>query len=133
MPTSFSRDGIKLLSLPQGVCEAPYDFVDKLQLEMPLYGECMCGGVTVTVQDQPADKTSAYCHCLNCKKQSGASKQTWHRTIVSPASDIMQGGTLIMAVANNEVQVEGTTKIYEDRKTDSGTLLHRVFCENCGS
>ena len=93
----------------------------------------MCGGVKVTVQDQPADKTSAYCHCLNCKKQSGASKQIRHRMIVSPASDFLQGGTFVMIVPDNEVKVEGTTKIYEDRKTDSGTLLHRVFCENCGS
>ena len=37
-----------------------------------------------------------------------------------------------MVFPDNEVEVEGATKIYEDRKTDSGTLLHRVFCENCG-
>ena len=37
-----------------------------------------------------------------------------------------------MGVPDNEVKVEGTTKIYDDRKTDSGKQLHRVFCENCG-
>jgi hypothetical protein len=33
----------------------------------------MCGGVKVTLEDQ-GDKGSAYCHCLNCKRQSGASE-----------------------------------------------------------
>ena len=33
----------------------------------------MCGAVKVTIPDLTPDKTSAYCHCLNCKKQSGAS------------------------------------------------------------
>ncbi len=44
----------------------------------------------------------------------------------------MKGGTIVIIVPDSEVTVEGTTKTYEDRKTDSGTLLHRVFCEICG-
>jgi hypothetical protein len=35
-------------------------------------------------------------------------------------------------VADDDVVVSGTPKDYLDRKTDSGTDLHRWFCGDCG-
>jgi hypothetical protein len=32
----------------------------------------MCGNTTLTIPDGAADEKSAYCHCKNCIKQSGA-------------------------------------------------------------
>jgi hypothetical protein len=42
-------------------------------------------------------------------------------------------GTYVLMLQDSEVKVEGSIKTYVDRKTDSGVLLDRVFCENCGT
>jgi hypothetical protein len=47
-------------------------------------------------------------------------------------SDTVIVGTYVMAVAENSVTVTGELKAYEDKKTDSGTLLLRYFCPVCG-
>jgi len=44
---------------------------------MPLQGSCNCGSIQVTIQDPPADKSvSIFCHCTNCRRQSGAGELT---------------------------------------------------------
>jgi hypothetical protein len=37
-----------------------------------------------------------------------------------------------MAIPESEIKFEGSIKKYEDRKTDSGKLLLRFFCDTCG-
>jgi len=40
---------------------------------MPLEGRCNCNRITVSISDEIANtKLSAYCHCANCRRQSGA-------------------------------------------------------------
>jgi hypothetical protein len=38
-----------------------------------------------------------------------------------------------MLVDDKDFEVTGTPKDYYDKKTDSGTPLHRYFCGDCGS
>lgn len=38
-----------------------------------------------------------------------------------------------MTLADEDFEVSGTPKSYYDKKTDSGTPLHRYFCGECGS
>ncbi|WP_217701956.1 GFA family protein [Phaeobacter sp. HF9A] len=57
---------------------------------------------------------SAHCHCVDCRKSSG----TGHCThIVVPMSAF---------------SVQGEVKFY-DRPADSGNMVRRGFCPNCGS
>lgn len=72
----------------------------------------MCGAVTVKVDELP--KESVYCHCDNCKRQSGAS------------------GTYVTIADEGKTNVDGPVKLYLDKKTDSGNPLERWFCEACG-
>ena len=37
-----------------------------------------------------------------------------------------------MVLSDEEVEIEGKTKTYNDTKTDSGNKLERIFCEKCG-
>jgi len=79
---------------------------------MTLQGACNCGAIKVTIPD---DVQPAFCRCMNCRKQSGAL------------------GTYVALVADEDVTVTGSPKAYEDPGAESGKLLHRWFCGNCGS
>ena len=82
---------------------------------MTLKGACTCGAIKVTIADQPPESSgSIVCHCMNCRKQGGAL------------------GTIIMAVKDEDVTIEGEPKEFLDTKTDSGTALKRFFCGACG-
>ncbi|OCT52282.1 hypothetical protein CLCR_09145 [Cladophialophora carrionii] len=81
---------------------------------MVLEGECNCGAIKVTINDAAENTQPVYCRCLNCRKQSGAL------------------GTYVTVISDEDVTVVGSPKDYIDRKTDSGTLLHRWFCGDCG-
>jgi len=76
-------------------------------------GGCLCGKIRYSVS-QPVEKIIA-CHCTHCQKASasGASYNT-----VVPA-----GAFAITA---------GTPKLFADM-ADSGNILHRYFCGDCGS
>jgi hypothetical protein len=76
-------------------------------------GGCLCGAIRYRV-DAPVTTVSA-CHCVNCRKISGAGSS--HNTIL-PTSAI--------------TFTAGKTKVYQDT-ADSGNVLYRHFCENCGS
>lgn len=81
-----------------------------------MHGQCNCEAIAVTVQDQPPESShSTYCHCANCRNQAGAS------------------GSYVLLVNDEDVKVEGDLKDYLDKKTTSGTPMHRWFCGNCGS
>ncbi|EXJ71439.1 uncharacterized protein A1O5_05247 [Cladophialophora psammophila CBS 110553] len=82
---------------------------------MPLKGQCNCGAIQVSVDDDAAEKSQPiFCHCSNCRRQSGAL------------------GTYVSMYPDADVTITGSPKDYEDRSTDSGTLLHRWFCGACG-
>lgn len=74
-------------------------------------GSCLCGNVTYTSDVTPA--IVAHCHCVDCRKSSG----TGHCT-----------HTVIPAAA---LHVKGEVKFY-DHPADSGNIVSRGFCPNCG-
>jgi hypothetical protein len=75
-------------------------------------GSCLCGAVTYESTSDP--QLVAHCHCVDCRKSSG----TGHGThIVLPAGAF---------------SVTGDVKFY-DRPADSGNIVSRGFCPNCGS
>ncbi len=79
----------------------------------PLTGSCLCGAIRFTI-DIPVKELRA-CHCRNCQKASGAS------------------GSVNAVVPSASFRItHGTPKRYSAH-ADSGRLLHRYFCADCGS
>ena len=79
----------------------------------PLTGSCLCGAIRFAV-DAPVRELRA-CHCRNCQKASGA------------------GGSVNAVLPSSAFRItQGTPKRYSAR-ADSGRLLHRYFCGDCGS
>jgi len=78
-----------------------------------LHGSCLCGAIRYTVG---ADVTELRaCHCTNCQKISGA------------------GGTVNALVASKDFKItKGAPRRYT-KTADSGRVLHRYFCGECGS
>jgi hypothetical protein len=82
-------------------------------LAQPLTGSCLCGAIRYTV-DATVKELRA-CHCRNCQKASGA------------------GGSVNAVVPSSAFRItHGSPKRYSAR-ADSGRLLHRYFCGDCGS
>ncbi|CAF4662872.1 unnamed protein product, partial [Didymodactylos carnosus] len=81
-------------------------------------GQCLCGQISVTLpQGTLNDKTEnvRMCRCNNCRQVAGS---LFTYNIVLPKTD---------------VKIQGEPKAYEDKNTDSGDVLLRRFCPNCGS
>lgn len=78
-----------------------------------LSGSCLCGAIRYTVRAAVTELRA--CHCTNCQKISGA------------------GGTVNALVATKDFEiVKGAPKRYT-KTADSGRVLHRYFCGDCGS
>jgi len=75
-------------------------------------GSCLCGSVQYSFDDAP--KIVGDCYCVDCRKSSGTSHCTH------------------AAIAESDFTVEGALKFY-DRAADSGNLVSRGFCPECGS
>ena len=82
-------------------------------MDHPLTGGCLCGAIRYRV-DAPLKNISA-CHCTHCRKVSGAGSS--HNAVL-PSSAL--------------TITSGTPKVYRDT-AQSGNILLRKFCENCGS
>lgn len=79
----------------------------------PLQGSCLCGAVRFTI-DAPVKELRA-CHCRNCQKASGAA------------------GSVNAVVPSASFRVtQGAPRRYSAH-ADSGRLLHRYFCADCGA
>jgi hypothetical protein len=79
----------------------------------PLTGSCLCGAIRYTIS-APVTALRA-CHCTHCQKTSGA------------------GGTVNAVLPSEAFKlIQGTPKRY-DARADSGRILHRYFCGDCGS
>ncbi|KUI58889.1 hypothetical protein VP1G_11001 [Cytospora mali] len=86
-----------------------------------LQGGCLCGKIRYTItgnspEEAPEPICNIICHCANCKKATGthmANTSMFRREQL----------TLIL----------GTPGAYEDRNTESGNILTRRFCKDCGS
>jgi hypothetical protein len=75
-------------------------------------GGCLCGKVRYSFSTAPI--FTGNCHCRDCQKASGGP--------YTPA----------MFVAEPSVELTGEVKYFES-KADSGRLVARGFCPNCGS
>lgn len=73
-------------------------------------GSCLCGGVSLQIEGEL--RNARFCHCVNCRKFSGAGYAAWG--LVETAQ---------LSVAPPDFAVS---------KFDSGGGL-RVFCSSCGS
>jgi hypothetical protein len=79
----------------------------------PILGSCLCGAIGFRL-DLPVKELRA-CHCRNCQKASGT------------------GGSVNAVLPSAAFTItRGTPKRYSAR-ADSGRLLHRYFCGDCGS
>jgi len=75
-------------------------------------GGCLCGAVRFQSSADP--QIVAQCYCVDCRKSSG----TGHCTHV--------------VIPESAFTVTGDVKFY-DRPADSGNIVGRGFCPNCGS
>ncbi len=82
-------------------------------MDTPLTGGCLCGAIRYRV-DTPLKNISA-CHCTHCRRISGAGA-SYNAVLPSSALTI----------------TSGTPRVYRDT-AQSGNILFRKFCENCGS
>ena len=77
-----------------------------------LSGGCLCGAVRYECSTQP--QVTMTCHCTNCQRFTGTAFATY---CVFPKSD---------------VQISGELKGF-DIETDSGNVMTKTFCPNCGT
>ena len=75
-------------------------------------GGCLCGAVRYECSGEPI--VTAHCYCVDCRKASGTS----HCTHIMMRKD--------------DVAASGPVKWY-DRAADSGNVVSRGFCSECGS
>ncbi|WYZ36539.1 hypothetical protein EsH8_II_000045 [Colletotrichum jinshuiense] len=77
-------------------------------------GSCLCGGVMVTVQDEPI--ATALCHCFDCRKTSGS------------------GFAINWVIPRDQLTITGESKLKEyTTKALSGSPVTNHFCGSCGT
>jgi hypothetical protein len=81
-------------------------------MKIPFTGGCMCGEIRYQCSAEPLYMGN--CHCRDCQQATG--------TAYAAA----------MLVPRNAVTVAGEVKYY-DARGDSGNIVGRGFCPNCGS
>jgi len=75
-------------------------------------GGCLCGNIRYSFSGNPL--LTAICHCTHCQRQSGSAF------------------SIIAAVSKADFAQKGECKTYFD-KGESGNIVERHFCGNCGS
>lgn len=75
-------------------------------------GGCLCGSVKYESTSEPA--VCGHCHCVDCRKTSGT------------------GHGSHLGLPDAAVKVTGEVKFF-DAPADSGNMVSRGFCPNCGS
>ena len=86
-----------------------------------LQGGCLCGKIRYTITaaspgEAPDSICNYICHCTNCKKSSG--------------------GHMVNSSLFRQDQfslTSGTPKCFKDSKTNSGGVISKYFCGDCGS
>jgi hypothetical protein len=79
----------------------------------PLTGSCLCGDIRYTLGAPIAGLRA--CHCTHCQRSSGG------------------GASINAVVPGADFRItQGTPRRYADR-ADSGRMLMRYFCGDCGS
>lgn len=75
-------------------------------------GGCLCGEINYEGEGEPA--FCGHCQCVDCRKTSGT------------------GHGSHMAMPEAAVRLSGAVSTY-DRPSDSGNIVSRSFCPQCGS
>lgn len=75
-------------------------------------GRCLCGAVHY--ESTGAPQMVAQCHCLHCRKTSGTDHGTH------------------LIVEQENFTLSGTLKFF-DQSADSGSVVSRGFCPECGA
>lgn len=75
-------------------------------------GRCLCGDITYEAHGEPA--ITGQCHCEDCRRSSGT------------------GHCSHLGMAEDAVKIRGTVAKY-DKVADSGNMVTRAFCPNCGA
>ncbi|KAJ9477949.1 CENP-V/GFA domain-containing protein [Pseudozyma hubeiensis] len=88
---------------------------------MPLTGSCLCGKVKVTVQDAGLPLKPVICRC------------TFTGFEPSDRCRDFYGAVIVRRPLDRHVQITGETKAFEDHGADSGNVLYRRFCPDCGA
>jgi hypothetical protein len=79
---------------------------------MKIEGGCLCGKVRYSADAEPA--FVGVCHCKDCQKESGAAFN------------------VVVGIPRPELSLQGELKTF-DARGDSGMIVHRRFCPECGS
>lgn len=81
---------------------------------MSATGRCLCGAISYEIDNAPA--MMGVCHCKNCQRQAGSAFST------------------LAGVPKAELHfLAGEPKLYRDGDTESGNVVERYFCGDCGS
>ncbi len=78
---------------------------------MAISGGCLCEKVRYTCEEEAG---GGHCHCIDCRKTSGT------------------GHCSHMIVPEASFEITGEMKFF-DKPADSGNMVNRGFCPNCGS
>ncbi len=78
---------------------------------MPILGSCLCGSVQYQCEEEHG---GGHCHCIDCRKSSGT------------------GHCSHMIVPKDGFKLTGDVRQF-DKPADSGNMVSRYFCPNCGS
>ena len=90
-------------------------FYDKSSFSESLSGSCLCGAITVTINDNElfTRPRGHLCHCANCRKVGGTFAQA------------------NLKIEKEKVKIDdpkGVMKVYDDVGGLSGKHVHRHFC-----
>lgn len=81
-------------------------------MDTTLTSRCLCGQVTVQATGTP--RSTVNCHCLDCRRATGAAFGT------------------VLYFDKEAVRISGDTASF-DTQSDRGTTVSRHFCPFCGS
>jgi len=92
---------------------------DVSEFSKSLSGSCLCGSITVTINDDElfTKPRGHLCHCANCRKVAGS---------------YVSSNLLIEGEKVKITDRDGTLKTYEDYATGSGNAVYRSFCSKDG-
>lgn len=81
-------------------------------MKIPFTGGCMCSGIRYECSAEPIFMGN--CHCRDCQRATGSAFAA------------------AMLIPSSAVKIDGNVKYY-DAIGDSGSIVGRGFCPNCGS
>jgi hypothetical protein len=92
--------------------------LDNDDLKHGMTGSCLCGSIIVILHQDLFSKPNGHiCYCESCRKSTGTT------------------GLNSLSTTKDQVEIQDPEKMgktYVDSATDSGRVVERHFCSNCG-